>query len=123
MATKKAETIEEKELSASEKKRLANIEKSKPKRQAKAKEYEQAEKLALNEQKKFLTQINNLFKETGTRIRDLFNTEQRELYDGLKKDYWGSRASSTAASNRAFSYYMAATSAAHDNAMLASQGF
>lgn len=41
MATKKAETIEEKELSASEKKRLANIEKSKPKRQAKAKEYEQ----------------------------------------------------------------------------------
>ena len=89
--------------------------------QAKAKEYEQAQEAALNEQKSFLNQISNLYRETGTRIRSLFNAEQQEIYDGLKKDYWGSRAAATAASNRAFSCYMSATDAAHDNAMLSSQ--
>jgi hypothetical protein len=40
MATKKAEEIQDKELSANDKRRLANVKKTKPKREAKAKEYE-----------------------------------------------------------------------------------
>ena len=89
--------------------------------QAKAKEFEQAQDNALKEQRNYLSQISNLFKEAGTRIRSLFNAEQQELYNGLKKDYWSSRADATANSNRAFSCYMAAADAAHDNAMLSSQ--
>ena len=89
--------------------------------QAKAKEYEQAEEAAINEQQNYLNKISNLFREAGTRIRSLFDSEQRELYDGLKKDYWSSRHNATAASNRAYSCYMSAFNAAHDNAMLSSQ--
>ena len=89
--------------------------------QAKAKEYEQTREIALNEQKGFLAQISNLFKDAGTKIRSLFNAEQQELYDGLKKDYWSSRHDATAASNGAYRCYMGACDAAHDNAMLSSQ--
>lgn len=91
--------------------------------QAKAREYEQIYESALKEQKGFLEQMSNLFREAGTRIRTLFNAEQQEAYDGLKKDYWNSRFGATDASNRVYSCYMAATDAAHDNAMLSSQGF
>ena len=90
---------------------------------AEAEKYEQAQEIALKAQQNYLTQISNLFKEAGTKNRSLFNSEQQEIYDGLKKDYWGSRADATKANNRAFRCYMSAFDAAHDNAMLSSQGF
>ena len=89
---------------------------------AEAEKYEQAQEIALKAQQNYLTQISNLFKEAGTKIASLFNSEQQELYQALKKDYWGSRANSTALGNRVFSCYMAAADAAHDNAMLLANG-
>ena len=89
--------------------------------QVKAKEYEQAQETAYKEQRNFLAKIDKLFKQAGTRIKSQFNSEQRELYDTLKKDYWGAVFSATSAGNRAYSCYMSAFDAAHDNAMLSSQ--
>lgn len=88
---------------------------------AEAKRQEQIQVAAKKEEMGFLSQINNLFKKAGTKVCSLLDTAEQETLKRLKKDYWTSRFNGVAAGNRAYSCYMAATDAAHDNAMLSSQ--
>ena len=89
--------------------------------QAKATEYKKLHQAALNNQKGFLTQISQLFEKAGTKLTSMLNNEQKAIYDGLKKDYWGARADAVSASNREYSCLISAFDAAHDNAMISSQ--
>jgi hypothetical protein len=94
-----------------EERRVTNLERGK--------EYERAQQAALKEERGILSQINNIFREAGTKLMSALDSTQQALVEGLKKDRWAKRFDAVALGNRAFSCYMTATDAAHDNAMLA----
>lgn len=86
--------------------------------QAKAEEYRQQHEVAVANQKSFMGKIAQLFDKAGTKMVSMLNAEQKEIYQGLKKDYWGARADAVSASNREYTCLMGAFDAAHDNAMI-----